>query len=413
MKPTLSPSMSESEILKIEALSERPEWRDPLLRARLISEIVSSWEQDAQAGEATLMVRVRRPSAQSRSQVRGVGAKAASNSERDARAASRSHADAYTGRTPSILTHTPPDESIYNPDGSLNTSYLIRNAELLRGAGEPALARNIYQTLLQSGERTALAWHGIGECLESEGKLDDARKAFEDAIAYQPSIESYRALAGICLRQNRWLEAADTFDRALHLKDLAPTIRYELHKAAGNAFLQAQRFVEAEAHYRKGLDADPLSDEMRTNLGALYLELGKTFDARRCFEDAVASNPRNPKATSGLATLAMLQGDKKLAHDLFTQSLNLDLNQPTAIFHLVKVAYELRSYAVAARIVEDYIEIAPINLNLLYSLAGLQFHLGRLESARSTCDRMLQIAPDHTGARELIARIAKFEGASH
>jgi hypothetical protein len=71
----------------------------------------------------------------------------------------------------------------------------------------------------------------------------------------------------------------------------------------------------------------------------------------------------------------------------------------------VKCAYEIKNYGVAAKILEEYIQVAPINIHLLYSLAGLQFHLGRASDARQTCIRIQQLNPEHNGARELLRRL--------
>ena len=54
------------------------------------------------------------------------------------------------------------DEGVYLADGKLNALFLLRNAKLLLDADEIALARNVYKTLLQAGERTAAALFGLG-----------------------------------------------------------------------------------------------------------------------------------------------------------------------------------------------------------------------------------------------------------
>ena len=48
-------------------------------------------------------------------------------------------------------------------------------------------------------------------------------------------------------------------------------------------------------------------------------------------------------------------------------------------------------YRGAARLVEEYMDVAPVDKNLLYSLAGLQFHLGRLEEAQKSAQRILDL----------------------
>src|SRR5262249_55745133 len=154
----------------------------------------------------------------------------------------------------------------------------------------------------------------------------------------------------------------------------------------------------------KALELDPSADDVRANLGALHLSMGKPQEARRHFNDALASNPRNDKALAGLGSCHLAAGsdaDKHAAYDCFARALEIELNNPDAVFYLVKLGYELKSHATATRILEEYIQIAPVNTNLLYSLAGLQYHLGRMDSARGTVERILTLQPEHAGAKEL------------
>jgi len=309
------------------------------------------------------------------------------------------------------VPQTEESDGIYLPTGKLNSSYLLKNAELLHASGEYTLARNIYKAILQSGEKTGYALAGIARAYEAEGKLEDARINYEEAIAYLPQADWYQNLGSLLIRMGKDQSAAEVMERSLALKDIPSSVRYELHKACGNCWTRSGRALEAERHYQSALKINPSADEIRANLGALYLKTGKIADARKHFQDAVASNPRNDKALSGLGSCALAQGEKRAAHDYFAKALSIDLNNATAVFYLVKCAYEMKSYATAARIVEDYIDIAPVNTSLLYSLAGLQFHLGRMDQAQATTTRLLDLAPDHTGAKDLLHMIGKYSGA--
>jgi Tfp pilus assembly protein PilF len=107
----------------------------------------------------------------------------------------------------------------------------------------------------------------------------------------------------------------------------------------------------------------------------------------------------------GLGLCFVAEGDKEAAHDSFSRSLERNLRNSTAIFHLVKCAYEIKKYTQAERMLTNYVEIAPVSPSLLYSLAGLQFHVGKKKEALQTSKRILQIKGDHQGARELMRRI--------
>jgi tetratricopeptide (TPR) repeat protein len=128
-------------------------------------------------------------------------------------------------------------------------------------------------------------------------------------------------------------------------------------------------------------------------------------EAKRCYQDALAANPENDKAWVGLGLCSVAEGNKEAAHDAFARSLELNLRNSTAVFHLVKCAYEIKKYATAEQLLSAYVEVAPVSPSLLYSLAGLQFHVGKKNDAAITARRILQIKADHSGAKELMNRI--------
>lgn len=305
-----------------------------------------------------------------------------------------------------------PTENVYLANGKLNFPYLMKNADLLYDTSEYALARNIYKTILKSGEFTSVALLKLGRCFESEGKIAEAKAHYEESIAYHPSLEPYQRLSVLLIRQGKDQQAAETLERALNLKDLSSSIRFEFLKSCGNCWTRAKKTEEAEKAFKKALELQPSADDIRSNLGVLHLQNNKIGEAKRNFQDAIASNPKNPQALSGLGSCYLAEGDKKSAHDYFSRSLELDLNNPTSIFYLVKCAYELKSYATAARILGEYIQISPVNPNLLYSLAGLQFHLGRMSESKSTTLKILELNPKHAGAKDLLNMIEKYT-ASH
>lgn len=303
-------------------------------------------------------------------------------------------------------------EAVYLATGKLNIPFLMKNADLLFESGEYSLARNIYKTIAKSGECTGVSLNRLGRCYEAEGKVEEARSYYEESAAYTPSLDSYQRLANLLIRSNLDQVAAETLSRALNLKDLPNSTRFELHKACGNCWARAQKSVESEYHFKRGLELNPSADELRSNLGSIYLQSGRVAEAKRNFQDAIASNSKNYQAMTGLGSCLLAEGSRKAAHDCFIQALEIEIKNPTAIFYLVKCAYEIKSYASATRVLSEYIQVSPVNGDLLYSLAGLQFHLGRMAESKQTVQRVLEINPRHLGASDLLGRIDRYMSPS-
>jgi len=287
--------------------------------------------------------------------------------------------------------------------------YLQENADLLLKAGEINLARNVYRAILRSGEASDIAYAGLAECSDREGLIDQAIQFAWDSVAFAPNKKGYQILSQLLVQQGRDQEAAQALNRALKSLDSTTLEKSEYFKMMGNCYARLGQNQEAERSYKKALELSPASDEVQSNLGSLYLEQGQVSEAKRCYQDAIASNPANDKAWVGLGLCHVSEGDKESAHEAFARSLERNLRNSTAIFHLVKCAYEIKKYSTAEKMLSHYVEVAPVSPSLLYSLAGLQFHVGKKKEASITAKKILQIKGDHQGARDLMKRIEAAE----
>ncbi len=283
--------------------------------------------------------------------------------------------------------------------------YLVENAQILLAAGEIELARNIYRAILKSGDASDVAYAGLAQCADREGLVEQAIQFAWDSIAFAPNKKGYQILAQLLVQQGRDQEASQALSRALKSLDLSIQEKADYYKMIGNCMSRLGEQNEAERAYKKALELSPASDEVQSNLGSLYLEQGQVQEAKRCYQDAIASNSHNDKAWVGFGLCCVAEGDKESAHEAFARSLEKNLRNSTAIFHLVKCAYEIKKYSTAEKTLAQYVEVAPVSPSLLYSLAGLQFHVGKKKESSQTAKRILQMKADHQGARELLNRI--------
>ena len=295
-----------------------------------------------------------------------------------------------------------------NKNQKMDSDFLIKNGELLFTAGDIALAKNIFVALLKSGEKSEVAHYWLAHCADREGDTERAVSHFQASIAFDPQFNTFKQLAQLYIKNEKHTEAAHVFERSLLKHDFEPSKVFEIHKACGNCYSKTTTPIKSEAHYLKALAIDSKADDVLANLGALYLQLGRTQEARKFFEDAVSRNHKNDRALSGLGSCFVLNREMKQAHDHFAKSLEIQIQNPTAIFHLVKCAYELKSYTAAEHLLREYIDASPVNANLLYSLAGLQFHLGKIVEAVKTTDQILMMQNAHAGAKELKKVLEKY-----
>ncbi|MEW6057366.1 MAG: tetratricopeptide repeat protein [Bdellovibrionota bacterium] len=279
--------------------------------------------------------------------------------------------------------------------------FLVENARLLEENGDLELARNIYQVLVQKGLRIPQGLAGMARTYEKENKLDRAIRCYQEAIAYSSEFSFYQALAAIHIRLGSDEEASKTLSHALGLTGLDDGKKFELHKSLGNCFTRLGDYPKAEHHYRKAYELNSNSDVLQVNVGSLALQKNEMDAAQKHFQRALEINATNDKAISGLGMVYLSKGNLAKAHEMFVASLGLNLNNLGAIYNLVKCAYDLKKFDETAHILKRYIDTNPVNINILYSYAGILYHLGNLTGASAEVERILASNPNHSGAKEL------------
>ncbi len=101
----------------------------------------------------------------------------------------------------------------------------------------------------------AAAWFHLGWLLQRQGKLSEAREAYNKCVAADPKyINPYLQLAGLAAKENLWQQVVDTSDRVIEMAPSDFPVAY-LYSAA--AHYQLKNLGAAEKSAREGLRIDP------------------------------------------------------------------------------------------------------------------------------------------------------------
>jgi tetratricopeptide (TPR) repeat protein len=298
-------------------------------------------------------------------------------------------------------------EQVYQANGRLNTAALVRNAKILLSAGDVLLAKNIFRTLVEAGESLGVAYAGLGSCYELEGKADMAIKAYREAIIFEPTYGCLYALAELYIKREEYQNAVGTLMRAQNLSRLASDQSFDIHKGLGSCYMHLNQLNNAEAHYRKAYEINPGSDSLHVNIGSLALKKADNSTALLHFKEAARTNPLNSSAHTGIGLAQMGLGRKDFAHEAFANSLRIDIHDVTALYHLIKISYELKQFDVVSGLLQKYIQHNAVNSNILYSYAGILYHRGMLKEALEECERLISLKPDHEGVKKLKELVLK------
>ena len=162
-----------------------------------------------------------------------------------------------------------------------------------------------------------------GKALEVAGKLDKARKVYEDALRQNPNnAEAAHALGIVADKQGRHTDAEQCFLFALEKQPRNPELLSDL----GYCFFLQGRLDNAEAALVKATTIEPTNTRYRNNLG---LVLGH----QKRYEDAFAQFTQTGNEADAFYNMAFVFAAQDLpdeAKGCFQQALTIDPNYQPA-----------------------------------------------------------------------------------
>ncbi|PRP90523.1 TPR repeat-containing protein YrrB [Enhygromyxa salina] len=136
----------------------------------------------------------------------------------------------------------------------------------------------------------------LGNVLDLYGELDQAREAFEVAVALDPGgVLQHYNLGAVLERLGDEARAEDCYREALALDENAPTM-VEANAALGALLRRQARLEEAEEVYDRYLQEDPLDVEMLVEHGICLSDLDRLEEAIERFETALSLEPLHGSA---------------------------------------------------------------------------------------------------------------------
>ena len=312
--------------------------------------------------------------------------------------------------------------------------YLLGKLDQVEGRVDDAIQR--YQTAASLQPDFVPVFVNLGNIYLELNRLDEAKNSFTSALqkhANDPA--SHYGLGQVALSRRSYAEAVEHFEKALALAPDANRIHYALAMAyrglrdsektkfhleqqgtvgvrvadplmdqiqalvagervfltRGKMALEAKRYEDAVAEFRKALKSNPDSVAAHINLGAALTQLGDPKGAAEQFQKALLIEPNNANAHYNLAVLLMS-----------------DKQHQQAIIHLERVAtinpndfsarYFLAQQLLAVNRAEESLKVAEA----LYTATGSLQHGLLLTSALAHLDRCEEAAALQ---RKLIARV--------
>ncbi len=153
--------------------------------------------------------------------------------------------------------------------------------------------------------------------------------------------------------------------------------------------LQASNLEEAERRYRRVLDKDPDRIEALYGLGWAYHLEGKTASARDWFVRCRRVAPEDYRGEKGLGSIALAEGNLRLAEQHFQAALALAPEEPSVLNSLSLTHMAGRRYEEALALLEGLVSATPHRGEYRLNLAEAQYRLALYEEALQSVDEAL------------------------
>ncbi|MGH9321601.1 MAG: tetratricopeptide repeat protein [Vicinamibacteria bacterium] len=286
-----------------------------------------------------------------------------------------------------------------------------------------------------------------GVALVQEGRLEEAERAFLEALAESPShAPSSVALARLYSRSERFLDARRTLEEGLLHHPRGIVLLNEL----GSLLLAANHASEAVPHFQRALAVQGENPRARAGLarslfaaGEAAYSLNRDVEAAELLEGAASLSPVDAPAWILLGKIHYRRADHERARGAFERALEADPASEEARFYLGEIdraalrfeeavghyqssssVESLRGLAQALQKLERYDEAEEALENALslstdpetfYLLGSLLLEKGETDDAVAALVKARALDPHHLEARyllgTLLARLGRVEDA--
>ena len=304
---------------------------------------------------------------------------------------------------------------------------------------------------VQADPRSTTAHQNLAEALRKQERFAEAVESYRAVLAIDDSFAlAYAGMGTALFSAHRYTEAIAAMTRALALEPDLPTAG-SLHLHVGRAASELGHLDEAEQHFLRAAEVDPLSVEPLFDLAKLRFRQGRAADADQILDRAQEMRPYDTATLHNVAEAlrtagrygdavtnyrAVLEIDPEFAPshaglgialfqweryeeaiDALEQALALQTDLPIAgsspYVFLGRAALNL------GRPAADYFAQAlrhdPHDHEALDHLAMVQFSEQRYEDALALYRTMVEIAPDnavtHSNLGATLYHLGRFEEA--
>ncbi|MHC4395220.1 MAG: tetratricopeptide repeat protein [Planctomycetota bacterium] len=180
---------------------------------------------------------------------------------------------------------------------------------------------------------------------------------------------------------------------------------YENLQELGDCYCSVGKSVQARRCYEKAASLGPDEPEPYVGLGAVAMQENRFDDAEIAFRVACRLNSNCAKGYAGRAMVAQQKGDYRQAFEMYLKCLELDTDNLTALLGLFQTSCRMNSFAKVIHYLEVYLDMHPGDSSVMLSLAALYMKEDRFERSRKILLDILTLIPASKDAANLLEEV--------
>ncbi len=254
---------------------------------------------------------------------------------------------------------------------------------------------------------SGIAHQGLAKTLEKEGKIDEARREYAEALRCDPSWVAHLGVGAFLAKHGWYDEALEHFAKSLELypehpfahfdigyillnrgkldeaqQHLTEAVRLDPNFADGHYYLglaleRQGKFREAEGELIQALRKKPSSANARFHLGVICAGLGRSRDAVQCFSAALQSDPNHVEAHTSLGALLAREGQLTAGREHLLAALSKDPRNARAHFNLGLILLQEGQLVEARRHFADAVAADPNDAEAHRHMEAVESQPGR------------------------------------
>ncbi len=296
----------------------------------------------------------------------------------------------YAGSGEEAKAETTADRMLQSPD--LAEADVVSLLPLLGRLRNTSLAVRLLEGLRQRNLTTASSLTSLGFLYKQLGRLDDARKALEQAAQIPPnSVPLLLDLAHVADDQEDYTGALGYL---AHARELEPQ-NASIHFFWGIVCVQMNLAEEAYQALKKAVGLDPNNAYYNYAMGTVALQREEAGEAIPYFKKYCQLKPHDPRGRLALGSAYFASHDDVNAEKIIVTVANNSETAAGAHYYLGRIANHKGNYAEAVAQLEMALKFYP-NYPDAFAERGL-VHLKQKDypDARNDLQKALEISPDN------------------